>query len=99
MQLAQRAAAAPLLRSPHAGSVAAYHASVSPQMMARWGGAKASEARPREPSRKQLQRKRAAVRLRNEKSDKSKEKLSQNFMEKQMETPQFKDLLTQQNPQ
>jgi hypothetical protein len=68
-------------------------------MMARWGGAKASEARPRELSRKQRQRKRAAVRMRNEKSDKSKEKLSQNFMEKQIETPEFKQLLTQQNPE
>lgn len=65
----------------------------------RWGGEKSLESRPRELSRRQKRRKKAALVLKSGKIDKGKKKLKDDFVKSQIGTPEFQELLTQKDPQ
>ena len=76
---------------------AAFH--VAAIVMSRWGGQKASDARPRDLSKKQKKRKRNALVMKAKSTDKAKEKLSSNYLNEEMKTPNFQKSLTDQNPE
>jgi hypothetical protein len=72
---------------------------MTPVALGRWGGEKASETRARELSKKQKKRKKNEIVLKNGKVDKGKEKLKSNFVNDQINSPDFQKLMTEPNPE
>ena len=65
--------------------------------LGRWGGSKSLESRPRDLSKKQRKRRLNKIKAKDLKVDHAQKKLKDNFINKQIDSPEFNEALKAEN--